>query len=595
MRKFINRKKIVMSMSIALAAGGCRTLAAAGTETPPAAGQPAQSTAQENAPWTLVFEDDFKRGEPGKDWEIVGDAPWQIEDGKLSLPDGHNGDAMILCSKPAPGAQRVEYTCAADEPACDLSVLAGMPGPDRGQRAGGKSVAWNQGYFFGFGSDRNTGSKLSRFGVELIRHAAAIIPGKTHSVACERDGNRLRQYIDGELRMEYIDPQPLRGGNHDRVGFYVYANGRIGDVKIFTKPENAPASEIAPPRVEDEWEPIRAIPPAKGGMTMRIGGESLVLAGEEKGMLLFDGIVPGSVVVRNFHDPDRKEVKTYQEFQDYFVEYEEGAIVRSDDSAIPDFKLNVLYGKKRFNHADYKAFGNHQHFVWVDYETTNGKQLAVESDQSALLKKTRAKLERGGPFAIVAFGDSITAGGEASAPKFQFHQRYAQYLRERFPKAEITVHNRGIGGARTTEGVPVLEERVLAAGPDLVLIGFGMNDQNGSRDDPNVGGPARIGSFARDLAFMAETVMRKTGAEVMLVSSFPPHPEWIHSSHQMNKYAEATKAVAEETGCAYADVYSVWCEALRRKDPSGLLGNNINHPSDFGHWLYFEALKAVRF
>jgi hypothetical protein len=25
------------------------------------------------------------------------------------------------------------------------------------------------------------------------------------------------------------------------------------------------------------------------------------------------------------------------------------------------------------------------------------------------------------------------------------------------------------------------------------------------------------------------------------------------------------------------------------------LGNNINHPNDYGHWLYFQAFKNIKF
>jgi acyl-CoA thioesterase-1 len=30
-----------------------------------------------------------------------------------------------------------------------------------------------------------------------------------------------------------------------------------------------------------------------------------------------------------------------------------------------------------------------------------------------------------------------------------------------------------------------------------------------------------------------------------------------------------------------------------RKKPEDLLGNDINHPNDFGHWLYVQALEAI--
>jgi hypothetical protein len=61
----------------------------------------------------------------------------------------------------------------------------------------------------------------------------------------------------------------------------------------------------------------------------------------------------------------------------------------------------------------------------------------------------------------------------------------------------------------------------------------------------------------------------------------------------MGDYADATRSVADEMHAAYADVYGVWQKVLQRKDPSSLLGNNINHPNDFGHWLYVQALDAL--
>ena len=61
----------------------------------------------------------------------------------------------------------------------------------------------------------------------------------------------------------------------------------------------------------------------------------------------------------------------------------------------------------------------------------------------------------------------------------------------------------------------------------------------------------------------------------------------------MAAYAAATEAVAWEKQCAYADVYHLWSQFAGKKKPEDLLGNNINHPNDFGHWLYFQALVAM--
>jgi hypothetical protein len=62
----------------------------------------------------------------------------------------------------------------------------------------------------------------------------------------------------------------------------------------------------------------------------------------------------------------------------------------------------------------------------------------------------------------------------------------------------------------------------------------------------------------------------------------------------MQSYAEATQSVAAEVNAPYADVFGVWEHVLKRKDPSSLLGNNINHPNDFGHWLYVVALEGLK-
>jgi acyl-CoA thioesterase-1 len=50
-----------------------------------------------------------------------------------------------------------------------------------------------------------------------------------------------------------------------------------------------------------------------------------------------------------------------------------------------------------------------------------------------------------------------------------------------------------------------------------------------------------------------------------------------------------------EASCAYVDVYNTWIKVLQRKDQSSLLGNNINHPNDFGHCLYLQAFEAMTF
>lgn len=321
---------------------------------------------------------------------------------------------------------------------------------------------------------------------------------------------------------------------------------------------------------------------------MSIKGESLVLAGTKPGNLTFSDVVVGSIVVRSAYTADADTI-VYEHGRDYVVDYARGAIARSPASRIPDFSNNVLYGQKNFDHTKFPAFTNHQHFVWVDYQTKAGKALAVPTNHAAALAETRRKLERGGPFKLIAFGDSISTACEISSNDLAFQNLYAASLNKRFPKAQITVEMGATGGDTTQNGLDRIEEKVLTRKPDLVLVGFGMNDHNvapfGTTPD----------QFEANLRKIVKLIQSKTEADVLLLSTFPPNPDWAFGSHQMEKYADITKLVANDLNAAYADVYSVWVNVLGRKDPSSLLGNNINHPNNFGHWLYFQALEAVGF
>jgi len=245
----------------------------------------------------------------------------------------------------------------------------------------------------------------------------------------------------------------------------------------------------------------------------------------------------------------------------------------------------MLFGKKDFDHSQFPGYGNGKFFVYVDYAHEQSLKLVAPRDASALLAKTAERLRSGKAVKLIAFGDSITVGGEASSEELQYPSRYAQYLRDRFPGAKITVENGATGGDSTVQGLARLDEKVLTRQPDLVLVAFGMNDHN------RAGVP--VADFKENLKKIVARIREKAGAEVILLSAFPPHPDWHFGSHQMELYARATEEAAAECIVAYADVFGVWQIVLQRKDPSSLLANNINHPNDFGHWLYLQALTAL--
>jgi acyl-CoA thioesterase-1 len=317
-------------------------------------------------------------------------------------------------------------------------------------------------------------------------------------------------------------------------------------------------------------------------------GESVVVAGETPANLAFAPLLSKPVRVRSTYLDGLAQTIHYEPGCEYVLEAS-GQIHRTPGSRIPDFRTNILYGKEGFRHDQFPGFGNGRFFVYVDY--SHGERWATPPPKAELgavnLPVTEKKLRSGGTVRIVAFGDSITAGGDASEPKLIFWERWADALRPKYSQALIETTNGATGGDTTIQGLQRLQDKVLRLKPDLVLIGFGMNDHN------REGFGVPLDAFAANLRAMIDRIRADTGAEVVLFSAFPPNPKWHYGSHNMQAYANATEQVAHEKLCAFADVYHFWMSLAERKKPEDLLANNINHPNDFGHWIYFRALEAL--
>ena len=313
-------------------------------------------------------------------------------------------------------------------------------------------------------------------------------------------------------------------------------------------------------------------------------GESVVCVGEEPAGLAWLPDPHQPLRLRSSYLPSAETID-YIEGRDFIVDYEQGTLRRTSESRLPDFRTNVLFGKPDFDHNAFPGFGNTAFFAFVDYATSSAAGWPLQPRQTAYLERTRARLAAGKAVTIVADGDSITVGGDATAPALIFWNRWADELTRKYPNASIAIHNGATGGDSTVQGLARLQEKVLDRQPHLVLIGFGMNDHNR--------GEVPVPQFERNLQEMVARVREATQAEVILFSAFPPNPNWKFGSQHMEDYAAATERVARAVSCAYADVFRNWCALAKRKKPEDLLGNNINHPNDFGHWIYYRVLSEI--
>jgi hypothetical protein len=168
--------------------------------------------------WKLAFSDDFERQRVGGDW-MVNDGEWFVEDGWLT------GNGEILCILQFAGPQRLEF---------DARTAAGHPAGDLTGLLAATEMGIRDAYFFGFGSNNNTTSKLQVRGNDLARYDAEIEPGKTHRVVCEWDGTWLTHSIDGEVVYRAEPELKLTSPNNSHVGFYLWNRGQIDNVRVLT-------------------------------------------------------------------------------------------------------------------------------------------------------------------------------------------------------------------------------------------------------------------------------------------------------------------------------------------------------------------------
>jgi lysophospholipase L1-like esterase len=175
----------------------------------------------------------------------------------------------------------------------------------------------------------------------------------------------------------------------------------------------------------------------------------------------------------------------------------------------------------------------------------------------AALPHVASKLAAGQPVIIVAFGSSSTEGFGSTAPEFTYPNRLAAQLHRAYPKADITVLNRGKGGEDAPEMMARLQNEVINAKPDLVIWQVGTNAVLRNLDTAETGkmvedGIARIQAGGADLVLvdpqyspLVNTRPESTGkmvallhkvAELRKVGIFPRFEvmrEW-HEGQQMS-------------------------------------------------------------
>lgn len=208
----------------------------------------------------------------------------------------------------------------------------------------------------------------------------------------------------------------------------------------------------------------------------------------------------------------------------------------------------------------------------------------VSADEVLRPNRTISMLEAGAePVRVVAFGDSITGVYYHTGSRRAWCDMLGEALGKVYPKAKIQMHNAGISGHTSGQGLARIQRDVLARKPQLVVVMFGMND-------------CKRGSLEAFRNNSIEIVKRcrAVGAEVMLCTPNSVYPNVPRPREQLVKYAQTTRDVAAEMSVPLVDFFKVF-EDVNKKNITNwrLLMSGDIHPNMNGHRLFAETITEA--
>jgi lysophospholipase L1-like esterase len=336
-------------------------------------------------------------------------------------------------------------------------------------------------------------------------------------------------------------------------------------------------------------------------------------------------IIPGSVRIQ-------KDALTLEEGRDYILDHDWGSVglkesarIGENDDVTIDYSFSLLRidsvavkpdGGKRLvkGHSDLtvpcppelgtdkKRIAN----IFIPYHSdgSNAEVFPVletpEQTQTftttGRIQKTIDKLKSGKPVKVVCWGDSVTAGGDASTPQSRYTSVFESKLKKAFPDSKVSVKVVAVGGSNSQqwlrpdapEGYNETREsqcrwqKIVDTKPDLVTAEF-VNDS---------------GLNAKQVNSVYEEILKRLksiGPEVIFIL---PHFTMMSMMNfnglresDSRPYVEALRNFAEEHSIAIADASSRWGHLWKEGIPYiTLLKNGINHPDDRGHEIFAEEL-----
>ncbi len=203
-------------------------------------------------------------------------------------------------------------------------------------------------------------------------------------------------------------------------------------------------------------------------------------------------------------------------------------------------------------------------------------------DVPGSLPRVARRIAADEPVTIVAFGSSTTVGFGTSAA-YNYPSRLADQLRRKFPTADISVINRGMGGQDAPEMMKRFDVAVLDADPDLVIWQLGTN--------------AVVKGNASDIAATAALVedgiarLQARGIDVVLIDPqyVPAVAEKTENASRMVKLLGDVAKLKNISVFPRFDVMRQWHEDEKMPFDKFVIGDGL-HMNDWGYACFAQLL-----
>jgi len=151
------------------------------------------------------------------------------------------------------------------------------------------------------------------------------------------------------------------------------------------------------------------------------------------------------------------------------------------------------------------------------------------------------------------------------------------------------LNNLCVSGSTTADVLRGQLDRGVAADPDLVTLGIGIND---------IGHGLTLDQFAKNYEQILSTLKEKTRARVVVtnipdISSAPRIPGSMRSEYQRQimQFNQRLEEIAVRHGATVFDVYSITTAELP-SHPEYFSSDGF-HPSDAGYELWSERMWPI--